>query len=108
MKSGFLKIICAYEGYKEICRWAQCEIANKVEPAVVKFNMLKSDIGGSDTADAIQLLSKLCLKYDDDIGRANLLANLDNQDYLLSGAAALEQLVQQRKCNFLHTLPLQW
>ncbi len=106
VKSGFLKIICDYDGYKEICRWAQCELADKVEPAVVKFNMLKSDIGGSDTADAIQLLSKLRLQCDDDIGRANLLANLDNQDYLLSGAAALEQLVQQRKCNFFaHLTP---
>ena len=105
VKSGFLKIICDYEGYKEICRWAQCELADKVEPAVVKFNMLKSDIGGSDTADAIQLLSKLRLECDDDIGRANVLANLDNQDCLLLGAAALQQLVQQQKFNLFTELP---
>ncbi len=91
VKSSYLKIICDYEGYKEICRWAQCELADKVEPAVVNFNMLKSDIGGSYTADAMQLLSKLRLECDDDVCRANVLPSLKDQEYFCLDAAALQQ-----------------
>ncbi len=91
VKSNFLKIICDYEGYKEICTWAQCELADKVEPAVVNFNMLKSDIGGSDTADAMQLLSKLRLECDDDVCRANVLPSLEDQEYFCLDAAELQQ-----------------